>query len=275
MLARVESVALTGPHGDYVVHIATPREAPPSTGYPVLYVLDANASFASVVESVRSRSERPRATGVVPAVVAGIGYPTEAPYDRERRRLDLTSGPPAGTVVEQAALHSRGTGGAAAFRRWIEERVKPLVESKAAIDRARQTIVGHSLAGLFVIETLLEQPASFEGYIAASPSLWWNRAHLLDRARALRVESQKRVVIVSAEFEDAIAPWQEGGDVDAMRRRRTERRMVDGANELASVLRDAAEKQIAVDSRTLPGEDHASTLVSSLGFALRFVLKPS
>ena len=34
-------------------------------------------------------------------------------------------------------------------------------------------MIGESLAGLFVVETLFEQPDLFDDYIAVSPSMWW------------------------------------------------------------------------------------------------------
>ncbi|MCG8329779.1 MAG: hypothetical protein MI974_18935 [Chitinophagales bacterium] len=52
-------------------------------------------------------------------------------------------------------------------------------ELKAYLDKHYKTssydiLVGHSLGGLFVINTLLDQPISFDAYIAISPSLWYN-----------------------------------------------------------------------------------------------------
>ena len=46
----------------------------------------------------------------------------------------------------------------------------------------RTAIVGESLAGLFVLETFLLEPALFQRYIVLSPSVWWNRNHLLRTA---------------------------------------------------------------------------------------------
>lgn len=46
-------------------------------------------------------------------------------------------------------------------------------------------IIGESLAGLFVVETLLREPDLFDSYIALDPSLWWNRGQLADDAVAL------------------------------------------------------------------------------------------
>ena len=44
--------------------------------------------------------------------------------------------------------------------------------------------MGESLAGLFVVDTLLEQPALFDDYIAVSPSLWWDAGRVSAEAAA-------------------------------------------------------------------------------------------
>jgi hypothetical protein len=38
--------------------------------------------------------------------------------------------------------------------------------------------VGESLAGLFIVETLVLEPTLFRKYIALSPSVWWNNGEL-------------------------------------------------------------------------------------------------
>jgi predicted alpha/beta superfamily hydrolase len=89
------------------------------------------------------------------------------------RKHDLTS--PSSDPEDVKLLPS--SGGAAAYRRFLVEEVKPWI---AAHYRAsgRYGLIGESLAGLFVVETLLRAPGSFDDYIAASPSLWWDRQSL-------------------------------------------------------------------------------------------------
>jgi hypothetical protein len=45
-----------------------------------------------------------------------------------------------------------------------------------------RSIVGESLAGLFIVETFLEEPAMFTHYIALDPSVWWNGGDLVSSA---------------------------------------------------------------------------------------------
>ncbi len=64
-------------------------------------------------------------------------------------------------------------GGAAEFRRYIAEEVIPFIENRYRVGE-RRAIIGESLAGLFIVDTLLHQPDLFDDYIAVSPSLWWD-----------------------------------------------------------------------------------------------------
>lgn len=69
-------------------------------------------------------------------------------------------------------------GGAGDFRRYLETEVIPFIDARYRTGE-RRALVGESLAGLFVIDTLFSQPTLFNDYIAISPSLWWD-----DRAMA-------------------------------------------------------------------------------------------
>ena len=261
-IPRSASRVLCGSDGQsYVLHLAWPSEPPPAVGYPVIYALDGNAVFGTMVETIRLRSRRADATGVVPAVVVGIGYEIDGPYDRERRARDYTP--------ERA-------GGADVFRRFIEHDVKPAVQASLPIDPMRQTLFGHSLAGLFVLHTLLVTPRAFETYIAVSPSIWCDRSGLAaaiddvesDAGQPLR---DARVMLTVGEYEQVLAPWQSGDEAEDIARRRRERRMVDDARDLsvrlAGLVRHAAFDLFA-------GEDHASTVTVSISRSVRFCLDP-
>lgn len=72
-------------------------------------------------------------------------------------------------------------GAAADFRRFIIEEVRPFVEARYA-GAPRTALMGESLAGLFVTDTLLDAPTLFDDYIAISPSLWWDAGRIARNA---------------------------------------------------------------------------------------------
>jgi len=167
----------------YKIFISWPAEAPPEFGYPVIYTLDANSVFSCFTESVRLQSRRPDLTGIYPAIVVGIGYDTEAPFDPSRhydytlpiREEELPAYPGEGKWPEQ--------GGAEAFLSFIEEELKPQIEQRFQIDKSRQILFGHSLGGLFVLNTLFSKPDAFQIYISGSPSISWNERLLLEKEK--------------------------------------------------------------------------------------------
>lgn len=66
---------------------------------------------------------------------------------------------------------------AATDPRFIAEEVRPFIEARYP-GAPRAALMGESLAGQFVADTLLEQPGLFDDYIAISPSLWWDGGRL-------------------------------------------------------------------------------------------------
>jgi predicted alpha/beta superfamily hydrolase len=110
--------------------------------------------------------------GMRPFLLIGI--------ENTERRRDMT-GP---TDVEEDRKIAPRVGGSAAFRQFLRTELMPQVRQRY-VTTDETAIIGESLAGLFVVETLLREPALFDSYIALDPSLWWNRGQLADKGVAL------------------------------------------------------------------------------------------
>ena len=89
--------------------------------------------------------------------------------ENTERRRDMT-GP---TNSESDKRIAPRVGGSAAFRTFIRAELMPSIRERYRTT-TETAIVGESLAGLFVVETLLLDPGLFDTYIAFDPSLWWN-----------------------------------------------------------------------------------------------------
>ena len=100
--------------------------------------------------------------------------------ENTERRRDLTG--PTGNA-EDRKIAPR-VGGSGKFRAFIRDELMPRIEQRYRTTKERG-IVGESLAGLFVVETLLVEPELFDTYIAFDPSLWWNDAKLVNVTRKL------------------------------------------------------------------------------------------
>ncbi|MEK8129136.1 alpha/beta hydrolase [Paenibacillus filicis] len=245
----------------YQIMVAKPAEEPPSSGYPVIYVLDANSVFATMVEAIRLQGRRPDKTGVLPAIIVGIGYETEAPFS-EDRYYDLTPEPttvyhqkPDGTPLPEQ-------GGAAAFLAFIEQELKPLIEREFQIDRSRQTLFGHSLGGLFVLYALFMKPDAFRSYIAGSPSIHWNESLLLEQERQFKARLEQEPT--------AIQLLLGAGELEKSHIARIN----DNARELAGRLSTLSSRGVDVEYKEFEGEGHVSVLPVLISRTLRLVLRP-
>jgi len=254
----------------YRIFLAVPADAPPEGGFPVIYMLDANAGFATFVEALRRGAVRPQGTGIVPAVIVGIGYPTDGVYDRARRTLDYSAGP--SVEPPPGVGGALKTGGRDAFFGFIEQVLKREIARRCQIDPLRQTLFGHSLAGYFVLDVLGRNTSAFSAYVAVSPSIWWDEERLVAGLAETR-KAPVRLSIMVGEWEQALAPWQrERPEAQEMQARRARRAMADRARGFAELASWALGPGATVRFSLMPDEDHASIVPVAMTRALRFVL---
>lgn len=172
-------------------------------------------------------------------VQVSVGNGTMRPFllvgiENTERRRDLT-GP---TTKESDKKIAPRVGGSATFRRFIREELMPLVNARYRTTNEK-AIVGESLAGLFVIETMLLEPETFDTYIAIDPSLWWNGGSLLDEApQRLRLiaKSQPTLFLASSGDSELSVP----------------------AGKLAEILASQAPKELHWHYEKMPEEKHAT-----------------
>lgn len=161
----------------YRISVAEPMGPPPECGYPVLYSLDANASFGTLAEAVRLQSRTPR--GITPSIIVGIGYDSDSPIVTDERFYDYTVPAAAHELpVRPNGMPWPETGGAEDFLDFIELQLIPRIASRYPVNPKKQSVFGHSLGGFFVLYALFTRPHIFRRYIAASPSVWWKQ-HVL------------------------------------------------------------------------------------------------
>ncbi|MFP7493158.1 alpha/beta hydrolase-fold protein [Terribacillus saccharophilus] len=167
------------PDVQYHVQIYVPDQAPPSEGFPVIYVLDGNAYFGYGADTIRNQSFNGLKTGIEPAIIVGIALKAEDAIIRERRFYDFT--PPAAAYKYPDRFKNTTIdkhGGADIFLDWIVEELQPKILENYAVDLKKQCLYGHSLGGLFTLYSMFRRPEAFQCYLAISPSIWWNEKHI-------------------------------------------------------------------------------------------------
>ncbi|NCT68479.1 MAG: alpha/beta hydrolase [Rhodanobacteraceae bacterium] len=136
--------------------------------YPILYVLD--GGVREDFPHVAAMADRLIRAGVVrPFLVAGI--------ENTVRRRDMTGPTRSAHDLEVTSQ----PGGAPRFRRFIRAELMPALRARYRAS-GESAVIGESLAGLFVVETLMLGPRLFDTHIAIDPSLWWNEKGLIREA---------------------------------------------------------------------------------------------
>jgi predicted alpha/beta superfamily hydrolase len=163
VIGEVHSIAsrVMGADRRIVVRLPTGYASAPTRRWDVVYVIDGGPEQDFPHLAGLAQSADVNGT-FEPFILVGI--------ETVKRREEIT--PPATDVAAYVAELGATPGGSARFRRFIAEEVKPWVESRYRTS-GNDAVMGESLAGLFVVETLFEAPTLFDDYIAVSPSLWW------------------------------------------------------------------------------------------------------
>jgi uncharacterized protein len=165
------------------VYVPPAYAASPDVHLPVLYMPDGGIAedFLHVAGLVQVLT----GNGTMrPFLLIGI--------ENTERRRDLT-GP---TENEEDRKIAVRVGGSANFRAFLRDELIPAIE-KCYRTTSERAIVGESLAGLFIVETLLLEPALFDTYIAFDPSLWWNDEKLVKQA-AVHPATPKRLYLATS-----------------------------------------------------------------------------
>ena len=208
---------------------------------PVLYMPDGGLGedflhVAGLVQVLNSNGT------MRPFILVGI--------ENTARRRDLT-GPT--TSAEDKKIAPQ-VGGSAAFRQFLRTELMPLVRQRYHTS-AETAIMGESLAGLFVMETFLQEPDLFDTYVAFDPSLWWNNGQLVGQAEA-RLRAYKgapKTLYVASSSDDIKIPE---------------------SRRLEPALKAAAPASLRWYYQAMPQETHATIYHPAALQALRVVFAP-
>lgn len=167
--------------------------------YPVLYLTDGDIQgphTAGTADYLAKFEQIP------PMIVVGIVNPPET------RTRDLTLTPSDKQSPNQLDNADK-------FLAFIENEVIPLVKQQyRTLDY--QLLSGTSHGGQFAINALVKRPALFDGIIAISPSLYWDKNQLLDLAEpALKSQQLQGHLYLSIANEEPIMtqPYQQFVDL--------------------------------------------------------------
>ncbi|WP_299126236.1 alpha/beta hydrolase-fold protein [uncultured Winogradskyella sp.] len=136
--------------------------------YPVVYLLD-GFSLQNTLETVYDNYWGHYLPHMI---LVGIS-------NKNNRIKDLTTSQ---VKMRRGSSMDAETGGAEIFTQFIERELIPHIDNTYPTTPYR-TLIGHSYAGLFTINTLINHNHLFENYIAIDPSMDWDDQKLLKQAK--------------------------------------------------------------------------------------------
>lgn len=236
---------------DYTLYVSLPPGYFRSDArFPVVYLLDADYSFAIARNVVEHLSHR---GGLPEAILVGIAYGDPLGYRLHRTRDYTPSHVPTGGY---GPAIQRVSGGGERFRRFLSEELVPWVDRTYRTIPGDRGLVGHSYGGLFGTYVLLTSPELFSRYVLVSPSLWYDDRSMLERERGFA----KRHPALPARV--ALAAGA-----------RENRVMAADMRTLAAQLERHAYEGLAVDAHVFPDDHHDSIFPAALSRGLRFVFE--
>ncbi len=217
-----------------ILNIYLPQDYhPDSTNtYPVIYLLDGSAHedyphVAGLAQFMNMYALLPK------SIVVGI-----ANVDRYR---DFTF--PSNDPEDKKSLAT--SGGSEKFIVFMEKEVQPFIDKHYRVNDHR-TIIGQSLGGLLATEILLKKPHLFQDYIIVSPSLWWDKQSLVNRASTYlnSFPGKDKRIFISLGKEHPV--------------------MHEVADKLVAAIKSARNQNLQLFYEPILDEDHATILHSAL-----------
>lgn len=240
---------------DYLIQIYKPPVAPPQQGYPVLYILDGNATFPSAANIAQSIGAGSAKLGLDPLMIVAVGYPQQKTFDVQKRAYDYTPKPSA----EFQAQSKYKYGGADKFINFLNDELKPEIAKQFPINSQQQSLYGHSFGGLLVLYHFFQKPDAFQRYFAASPSLWFDQGMLFQPLNHWQSQKQSNSPMLLT----TVGTHEQGGP-------RTQSTNKVNAADFFKALENKPSDQFTYWHFYNPAEQHITNLYASLPKALMF-----
>ncbi len=142
--------------------------------YPVVYLLDGDGHFSSVVGMIQQLNSINGNTMCPKMIVVGIPN-----TDRTR---DLTPTHIDADLPMMDSVSSKTSGGGENFIAFIEKELMPHIEAKYPTAPYKM-LIGHSFGGLAVMQTFTHHNNLFNAYVCIDPSMWWDNEKLLKQTQ--------------------------------------------------------------------------------------------
>ena len=228
--------------------------------WPVVYLLDGDGHFASVVGMIQQMSQV-NGNNVYPEMIV-VAIPNT---DRTR---DLTPTHVSSDPPMMDTNFSKTSGGGENFAAFIEKELMPHVDSVYPT-APYKVLIGHSFGGLTVMNVLTNHTRLFNAYIAIDPSMWYDRQHFLAATEKKLVEKNydgtRLFVGIANTMSDGMTLAKLKKDTSS------DTRHIRSIFELDNFLKSHPQNGLKYASKYYPDDNHGSVPFASEYDGLRFI----
>lgn len=153
----------------YWVHLPENYGQDTTRAYPVIYLLDGDSFFHSLVGISKTLASG-RGRHLPSCIIVGV-----LNTDRTRDLTPTASAAGRDGKILPGAIPQGG--GSEAFSRFLTGELRAIIDSSFRTN-GQNMLIGHSYAGLFTLNTFLRHTELFDIYLALDPSLWWDQGKL-------------------------------------------------------------------------------------------------
>lgn len=163
----------------YWIHLPEGYYQDSTETYPVIYLLDGNSFFHSLVGISKTLSSG-KGKYLPASIIVGV-----LNTDRTRDLTPTASAAGRDGKIAPGAI-AKG-GGSEIFSRFLTGELRSVINNSYRTN-GRNMLIGHSYAGLFTLYTFLHHTELFDIYLALDPSLWWDQGKLVEEFDSLIIE---------------------------------------------------------------------------------------
>lgn len=161
---------------NYWIHLPENYGQDTTQTYPVIYLLDGDSFFHSLV-GISKTFSIVRGKFLPQSIIIGV-----LNVDRTRDLTPTASAAGRDGKIVPGAISQGGE--SETFSRFLTGELRAVIDSTYRTN-GKNMLIGHSYAGLFTLNTFLRHTERFDTYLAVDPSLWWDQGKLVEEAGAL------------------------------------------------------------------------------------------
>jgi predicted alpha/beta superfamily hydrolase len=228
--------------------------------FPVLYLLDGEGHFQSVVGMIQQLSQVNGNT-IFPEMIV-VGIPNT---DRTR---DLTPTHITSDLPMMDSNSTKSTGGGENFTTFMAKELMPHIDSLYPTQPFK-ILIGHSFGGLAVMNIITNHTKLFNAYIAIDPSMWYDKEQFLKTTQKKLAAQKYNGTSLYVAIANTMA---EGMTLEKMKKDTSvETRHIRSIFAMDKFIKANSQNSLRYASKYYADDDHGSVPLISEYDALRFI----